>query len=137
MALLPTRVHGVLDYAVGGLLAASPWLLGFDKKGGPARWLPVSLGVGALAYSLLTDYEHGVTKSIPMETHLKLDKASGVLLAASPWLFGFARRVWAPHLVFGLFEVAAAMLTEPRPEGSPQVANRAAQYRVRPPQAAD
>jgi hypothetical protein len=37
---------------------------------------------------------------------------SGALLAASPWLFGFADRVSTPHLVLGIFEMAAAVMTQ-------------------------
>jgi hypothetical protein len=114
MRFIPTRVHGVLDYAVGGLLAVSPWLLDY-AEGEAETWLPVALGAGALGYSLLTDYELGASKRIPMKTHLKLDAASGALLAASPWLLGFSRRVWVPHVLFGLFEVAAALTTRPQP----------------------
>lgn len=50
-----------------------------------------------------------------MRTHPGLDLASGVLLAASPWLFGFAGDVWAPHLIFGLLEIGAALMTKRSP----------------------
>ena len=114
MRFIPTRVHGVLDYLSGLLLIAAPWLFGF-ADGGAAQWIPVVLGVGALAYSLLTDYELGAIRTIPMGTHLLLDLLSGALLAVSPWLFGFDERVWAPHLILGLLEVGAALTTRTTP----------------------
>ncbi|WP_376090925.1 hypothetical protein ACE7GA_20790 [Roseomonas sp. CCTCC AB2023176] len=110
MRFIPTRIHGVLDYGTGVLLIALPWLSGF-ADGTAAQWVPVLLGAGAIAYSLLTDYELGVAPVIPMPVHLALDGGSGILLAASPWLFGFADRVWAPHLILGLFEIGASLLT--------------------------
>ncbi len=116
MRFLPTRIHGALDYLMGVLLIASPWLFGFADAGGAAVWLPVVLGLGALAYSLFTDYELGLVRKIPMPTHLMLDLGSGVLLAVSPWLFGFADVVWVPHLVLGLVEVGAALMTEKAPK---------------------
>ena len=110
MRFIPTRIHGILDYLMGALLIAAPWLFGF-AEGGAETWVPVVLGVGALLYSLLTDYELGVMRRIPMSTHLGLDLAAGLLLAVSPWLFGFSDDVWAPQLVLGLLEVGAALTT--------------------------
>jgi hypothetical protein len=110
MKIISTKTHGILDYVVGLLLIASPWIFGF-ATGGIEQWLPVILGVSALAYSLLTNYELGAIKVLSMQTHLTIDALSGLLLAASPWLFGFSDRVTTPHLVMGLFELAAVMMT--------------------------
>lgn len=117
MRFIPTRIHGYLDYIVGAFLIAAPWLLGF-AEGGAETWIPVALGAGAIVYSLLTDYELGASKTLSMRTHLMLDLMSGILLAASPWLFGFADYVWAPHLVLGLFEIGAALMTKREPSYS-------------------
>ena len=48
------------------------------------------LGIGLILYSLFTDYELGVWKVAPMAVHNLIDIVAGMLLAASPWLFGFA-----------------------------------------------
>jgi hypothetical protein len=64
---------------------------------------------------LLTRYELGAIKLIPMRVHLGLDMASGVLLAVSPWLFGFSDRVFWPHLILGLIEIGTALMTEREP----------------------
>ena len=114
MRFLPTRVHGYLDYIVGALLIAAPWLFDF-AAGGAETWVPVILGAAAILYSLLTDYELGLSKTISMRTHLMLDLLSGIVLAASPWLFGFADYIWEPHLIFGLFEIGAALVTRRDP----------------------
>lgn len=124
MRFIPTRVHGVLDYLTGGLLMAVPSLLGIKDEGWQAR-LPVALGAGAIAYSLLTDYELGVVKMIPMPVHLGLDATNGTLLAASPWLFGFNKRTRAPYLALGLFEVAAASMSQTTPGGEHPASARA------------
>ena len=79
------------------------------------RWLPIALGVGTIGYSLLTDYELGLFKVIPMPMHLALDAANGALLAASPWLFGFAEEVSAPHLGLGLFEIVVTASSQATP----------------------
>lgn len=114
MRFIPTRIHGMLDYGMGVILIVAPWLLGF-ARGGAETWLPVVLGVGAILYSLFTDYELGMVRKLSMPTHLTLDGLSGALLAVSPWLFGFAEYVWLPHLVLGLLEVGAAIFTQKVP----------------------
>lgn len=114
MRFIGTKTHGYLDYIVGALLIAAPWLFGFDKNDA-AVYIPVILGASAIVYSLLTDYELGAWPELSMRTHLALDLASGVLLAVSPWLFGFADYVWAPHLIFGLLEIGVALMTQRSP----------------------
>jgi hypothetical protein len=118
MRFIPTKVHGVMDYIMGILLIASPWLFDFNR-GGMETWIPVILGVGALVYSVMTDYELGLTRTLTMPTHLTLDLVSGILLAASPWIFGFADHVYLPHLVLGIIEIGASLMTkrEPSNEG--------------------
>jgi hypothetical protein len=114
MKIISTHTHGILDYIVGLTLAASPWLFGF-ARGGVETTLPVILGLGALVYSLLTRYELGLFKVLPFRAHLTLDFFSGLLLAVSPWMFGFKDYVYLPHLIFGLLEIGAAMMTHTRP----------------------
>ena len=104
----------MMDYAMGLLLIAAPWLFGF-ADGGAETWVPVVLGLGAIGYSLFTDYELGLVRTLPMPTHLMLDLLSGALLAASPWLFGFADEVWTPHLILGLVEIGTALMTQRHP----------------------
>lgn len=117
LRLIPTQVHGIIDYVTGGTLVAAPELL--SVKDVPEAALTLRLmGIGATAYSLLTDYELGVAKLLPMPTHLALDAASGALLASSPWLFGFARngtRYWLPHALVGMSEIMAAVTSQTTP----------------------
>jgi hypothetical protein len=114
MRFIPTRVHGVLDYLTGLLLIAAPWVFGF-ADGGAEQWVPILLGVGVIGYSLLTRYELGVKRTLSVPTHLWLDVLGGALLAASPWLFGFADRVYIPHLVIGAGEILIALMTQTAP----------------------
>jgi hypothetical protein len=111
MRFIPTRVHGVLDYLVGVVLMMAPWLLNF-ARGGAETIVPVVLGAGLIAYSLCTDYELGLVRRIPMNTHLTLDLIGGILLAASPWLFGFSDVIWQPHLIVGIIEIGASLMTQ-------------------------
>jgi hypothetical protein len=114
MKILSSRTHGVLDYLVGLLLIVSPWLFDFAQNGAET-WIFVALGAGAIVYSLLTRYEMGVVGLIPFKAHLAIDVISGILLAASPWLFGFADYVYLPHVIFGVLEIGVALMTAPVP----------------------
>jgi hypothetical protein len=114
MRFLSTKVHGVMDYLMGIVLIASPWLFGFAREGAET-WVPVVLGAGVIIYSLLTDYEFGLSRIISMRTHLGLDMWGGILLAASPWLFGFSEYVFLPHLILGLLEIGTSAVTERTP----------------------
>lgn len=127
MRVLPTKTHGYLDYLLGALLIIAPWLFGF-ADGGAKQWVPVVLGAAVIVYSLLTDYELGVARAIPMPVHLVLDAGGGLVLAVSPWLFGFADDIWWPHVVFGLLEIGAALITRTVPGDKAPAANRAASF---------
>jgi SPW repeat len=118
MRLIPSRVHAVMDYLVGLVLRATPFVAGFADAGAGA-WVPIALGAGVIAYSLFTDYELSVSRAIPLPAHLGLDVAGGALLAISPWALGFDDRVWAPHLVIGLLEIGTALATRTVPETGP------------------
>ena len=116
MRMIPTQVHGVLDYLTGGTLLSAPELLGLKDVPASARVLRVA-GGGAALYSLLTDYELGAVKLLPMPAHLALDAASGALLASSPWLLGFAKegpRYWLPHVLVGATEMLTAATSKTR-----------------------
>src|SRR5918997_4137842 len=110
MRVLPTRLHGVIDYLWGVALLATPWVCGFADVAA-AKWLAVVFGVGAILYSAVTDYELGLVRLLPMVLHLGLDGLAGAFLAVSPWLFDFADRVFWTHLAFGLFSVVASLIT--------------------------
>lgn len=110
MKIISSKVHGVLDYMMAVVLMASPWLFGFADNG-MQLWVPIILGMLTIIYSLMTDYELGLSDNIGMRTHLVIDVCSGVLLAASPWIFGFADVVYLPHLILGIVEIGAAALT--------------------------
>lgn len=134
MRFIPTKLHGLLDYASGLLFIASPWLFGFayDARSDlpttiSAQWIPVFVGIGVLTYSILTDYELGLIRRLPMPVHLTADFwFAGVFLAASPWIFGFADRVYLPHVLLGAFSLAAGLLTKKEPADGGQRARHPA-----------
>ena len=116
MRFIPTKLHAPLDYIVGAALIAAPWIFQFSEHTA-ATIVPVVLGIGLIAYSLITDYELGVWKVAPMAVHNLLDIAAGAVLAASPFIFGFgdeSANVWAPHVVVGLAAIFLGLTTVQR-----------------------
>ncbi len=110
MRFISTKVHGMIDYVAGILFIASPWLFGF-ADGGAAQWVPIVVGLATLATSLMTDYELGVMKVVSVPMHLTLDVIEGLLLIASPWLFGFADFAHWPHVIFGIMALGSGLMT--------------------------
>jgi uncharacterized membrane protein HdeD (DUF308 family) len=114
MRFIPTRYHAPLDYIVGALLIAAPWIFQFSGHTGP-KVLSIVLGVGLIAYSLITDYELGVWKLAPMAVHNLIDIVAGALLAASPWLFDYAdvgAKLTVPFVVVGAAAIFLGLTTK-------------------------
>jgi SPW repeat len=114
MRFIPTKFHAPLDYIVGVVLIAAPWIFQFSESGA-ATAVSVVLGIGLIAYSLFTDYELGAWKVAPMAVHNLIDIVAGALLAVSPWLFGFAdegANFWAPFVVIGVAAIFLGLTTK-------------------------
>jgi len=110
MRFLSTKVHGILDYATVPMLLTLPRVLGWSLR---VRQLLTGSAVGLLGYSLLTNYELGVKRVLPMSGHLALDAASGALLCAAPVLLGEQEKATTAALVgLGAFEIGAALTTK-------------------------
>lgn len=122
MKFINRKTHAVLDYLVGIIMIASPWLFGFANIPS-AKWTVIVLGLLALLMSLMTDYEGGLIKKVPMAAHLNIDAISGILLAISPWVLGFHNQVYLPHLLLGLLEIIAAICTQSRSQHAPLQGN--------------
>jgi SPW repeat len=117
--VIPTRVHAVLDYAVGILLIAAPWIFQFADESSAAKWISIIVGILVLLQSSITNYEGGfLGHAISMKMHLATDALVGIFLVVSPWLFGFAdegANAWLPFVLIGLFDLGATALTNPNP----------------------
>ena len=123
MAMMPTTLHAALDGASALALMAGPRALGWREG---LRGPVAAAGAGVAAYSLLTRYRPGSPAPLSMERHLALDALQGAgFCAAAALLDREPRTVRAAMLGYGLFSIAAALLTDrPEPDGrgmSPQV----------------
>ena len=106
---ISTRVHGILDYMTAGLLLTLPRVMGWDRS--VTRLLDVA-GISAAGYSMLTKYELGIVKALPMKSHLAMDAVSGAaLIGAAAILDNENDDVRITLAGIGLFEIAASLLT--------------------------
>ena len=118
MGVLSTRVHGIIDLVVAGLLIFSPFLFGFVSIGGAAVVIPIVLGIVLASYSALTNDEEGVLRVINMPVHMMLDIILAAGLMLSPYLFDFADgpiNSWLPHIVLGVILIGVTLLSNTVP----------------------
>ena len=117
MKIIPKFYHGVLDYMSALLLLAAPNLLGFAEIGGATAWVPRIVGLMILLQALMTDYELGLMKIIPISMHLMADYVIGVFLLVAPFLFGISSRSTSATVLLVMMAIiafAAAFMTQPR-----------------------
>lgn len=115
MQTIEAKTHACIDYSVGIILIAAAYLLNFQAEKLPNTVL-YAVGIGSLLYSVLTNYELGLLKIIPINIHFMLDTISGMFLATSPWLLGFSELVFLPHLLLGIITIGAAIITSTKPK---------------------
>jgi hypothetical protein len=117
MKIIPRFFRGVLDYMTGLLLLLAPSLLGFSHTGGAAVWIPRIIGLMIVLQAMMTDYELGLMKTVPIKMHLMMDYLVAVLLVVSPWLFRFSDRSATATLTLvlaGFVVAGTTLMTEPR-----------------------
>lgn len=115
--MIPTRLHGVIDYAVAALLGG----LAASRALPPSvRGVLGTAGAYHVSYSLLTDYEAGLRPRLTMRQHLALDALGGTALCGAGWLM---RRepsgARALLIAAGLSELAVVALSSARPGSGP------------------
>ena len=122
--------HAAADYAMAGMLMASPWLFGFSRNR-RATTNAVASGAAVLALSLMTRYPLGLWKLIPFKLHGHIEAAAGALTAAAPWTLGFSRnrKATLTHVASGLATLAVYAVTDyDSPEQYRPLGEQARQY---------
>lgn len=117
--LFSTKTHGILDYVAAAKMIALPRLMAWPAD---VRQVLTVAGLGTFGYSLVTRYELGVWKVLPMRVHLLLDALSGVLFMAAPLAFPRAKPLTKVALsAFGAFELVVALTTDTEPSAAGEV----------------
>ena len=115
MKFLTTKAHTIIGLLVGFVLLLAPAI--FNMQDDAAAAVPRWIGIFIIVNELITTSPFSLIKLVPMRVHLFVDYLTGILLAASPWLFGFADRPaneWVPHLIVGILVVGYALVTNPQ-----------------------
>ena len=118
---IPALVHGLIGYAFGLLLIASPFLFDFDSSAATA--VGIVVGVTALVVEAASDLPTGLAKVIPVGMHVVLDLVVAAVLIGSPFLFGFADES-TPTALFIALGVAGVLVPigtrflPPRPQAA-------------------
>ena len=108
MLPLPTRYHAILDYSFSLFLMLAPAIFGFGEAEAETI-IPIIAGMTICFYSFFTKYEGGLSPFISIKLHYLFDIVVGLLLAFSPWLFGFREIVYKPHVVIGVAFILMAL----------------------------
>jgi hypothetical protein len=101
-------VHGILEYAAGALFVAAPFVFGFDADAAVA--VSIVAGIVLLVVTAASDLPTGLTKSIPVITHVVLDVVVAAALIAAPFVFGFSDE-GAPTAFFLVLGVVHLLVT--------------------------
>lgn len=111
MNMISRRFHAVLDYLSAIFLFAAPWLFHF-KVQNVAETVFVMAAVVIVLMSVITNYEGGLVKILPMHVHLNIDILLGLFLIVSPWIFHFKREaVCLPLFIIGFLALFSGVFT--------------------------
>jgi hypothetical protein len=115
---IPAFVHGLIEYVLGALLVAAPFVFSFDSDGATA--VAIVAGVVILIVAASTAMSTGLIKSIPVQAHVVLDYLLAVILIASPFIFSFTDDGTATgfFIILGIFHllmtIATRFIREPK-----------------------
>ena len=107
---ISTKTHGMIDYSWASTAAAMPKMM---TNAPAASRLIQNAGLVAGANTMLTNYEAGVLKLMPMKAHLAFDALLGGLLLLAPLLVPASERRYALiPMAFGAVSLFSALMTE-------------------------
>ena len=112
MRFVPTIVHAVADYLVGMAMIVLAFISGAQGIGFAAF---VVLGLLAIGYALVTDYELGWKPYLTMPTHLALDAAFAVVMLVLPLVLTLPPLLVGASLVIALMAMVLVATTRMRP----------------------
>ena len=109
---ISTKTHGVIDYTWAATAAGVPETM---RGAGATAGLLRGAATAATLSSMLTNYEAGVLRLMPMKGHLALDFLLCSALIASPLFLPRSERRWAAIPVsLGVMGLLTGLMTRTR-----------------------
>jgi hypothetical protein len=118
---LSARLHGLLEYLVGGFFIASPFIFSFDS--GVAVAIGVVGGIALILLAATAETGPSLSGMVPVGVHVLLDVAVAAFFIASPFLFGFPDEPAPTALFIGtgvlhLLSTIGTRFLPPRPDAT-------------------
>jgi hypothetical protein len=112
---VPLFVHGVVEYGVGALSIVAPFLFSFDSD--VATAVSILLGPAIIVMGFITEAPTGITRRLPIASHVVLDYALSLFLLVSPFVFSFTEdtNATAYFIVLGIGFLLLSVATRYRP----------------------
>ena len=108
--LIPTYVHAMGDYLTSAVAPLAARQLGTTPD---TRRIVDGMAAMVSMQSLMTDYEGGMVRVVPMRAHLAADIAMGVGLLSTAALIDAPARDRQLLAGLGAFSVVYALMTQP------------------------
>lgn len=105
---IPRFVHGILEYAMGALFIAAPFLFEFNSSA--ATGMSVAVGVLILIFAAASEGPVSLVNQLPVLLHVTLLYLLSIFLVAAPFLLGFSDEV-APRNFFIISGVFLLLIT--------------------------
>lgn len=136
---IPRFVHGILEYILGVLFIAAPFL--FDFKSGAATGMSVAIGVLILILAAVSEGPVSLVNQLPVLLHVVMLYLLSFFLIAAPFLLDFSSE-GAPRNFFIVSGVVLLLITigtrfrrsEPEPAARSAAQRPAPARRVEPDQ---
>lgn len=103
---VPLTIHGLLEYGLGVLCIAAPFLFSFETDGATA--LAIAIGTSVLVFGVLSAIPTGIVRNLPLDSHIVLDYVLAIFLIACPFVFGLTDD--GPALAFFLLAGIAHLM---------------------------
>lgn len=85
---VPLVLHGLVEYGEGILTIIAPFVFSFDSNG--ATVLAILIGAAVLVLAVVTVAPTGLSRTLPLASHIVLDYVLVAVWISFPFIFGFS-----------------------------------------------